>query len=191
METPEDKNKDAQQPEDELQETPEGSTGNIFMSNELPEGDESKEDQAEEEPERLTGEISVVPVTPEPGRRRSWFGRLIYGLFSPDTRAGRFVRPFLRGLALFVGAFALGMLITYLAISQPMQAQLQSTQTELAATRQQLDQSQSALTTAQTNLDQRNSQVGALQQSVELGQDARPPAAAHHRRQERPAGPAQ
>ncbi len=167
MESPEEKNMDAKQPDDEVQDTPEESTGNVFISDELDEGSEGQEgsaDQPEEEPERLTGEVAVVPAATRPEQpRRSWFSRL----FSPDTRAGRFLRPFLRGVALFVGAFALGMLVTYLVIFQPIQAQLQSTQAALATTQQQLDTSQTALAAAQTDVEQLNTQTTSLQQSVD------------------------
>ncbi len=161
METPEDKNNDASQPMNQPQEELEQEAGSAFG----PEPhDASEGEQSQEEP----WAISVVPVEPKRSRR-SWFQRLMYGLFSPETRAGRFMRPFLRGVALFVGAFALGMLLTYVLILQPVSADLQTSQSQLAATKQQLQEAQSSLTSTKTENSSLNSQVTSLNQQVGSG----------------------
>ena len=44
----------------------------------------------------------------------------LYSLFSPETRLGRFMRPFLRWIAAVTGLFALGMLAAYFVLYQPV-----------------------------------------------------------------------
>ncbi len=159
METPEDKNKDVENP----QETPEQEPGNDFDSEQL------DENQAEETPPESAGKVMVMPAARQQPRR-SWFQRILYALFSPETRAGRFFRPFLRAVALFVGAFALGMLITYLVIFQPVTTQLSATQAQLATAQSQLATNQTALTTAKTNVDQLSTQVATVNQQADSAQ---------------------
>ncbi len=74
--------------------------------------------------------------------QRSWFYRMLHFMFSPETRLGRIMRPFLRWTAAIVGLFALGLLAGYLLLYQP--------------TRQQL-------VTAVSQVGQQNAEIGRLQ----------------------------
>ncbi len=78
---------------------------------------------AESQPgeEKPSGEseaaAEAAPVAQAP--KRSWFYRLLHFMFSPETRLGRVMRPFLRWTAAIVGLFALGLLTGYLLLYQP------------------------------------------------------------------------
>lgn len=64
-------------------------------------------------------EIPAAP--PPPVKKGSLFGRFLGHLFSPNTRTGRVVRPIVRGLAVTVGFFALGLLAGYILLYQPLE----------------------------------------------------------------------
>ncbi len=161
METPEEQNKSAGQTPENLGETPEQEPGSAFTA-------EPADSQGEATSEEPVGTVTVVPAPPEQPRR-SWFQRVLYALFSPETRAGRFMRPFLRVLALVVGVFALGVLSAYLLIYMPANAQLKDAQSQLATVQQQLAGSQSSLATARASTGQLNTQVATLSAQTDAG----------------------
>ena len=106
-------------------------------------------------------EKSIPPLEPPPSRpvvppvkpeRKS--GGMLYWLFSPQTRAGRVLRPLLRWLAAVTGLFALGLLAGYLLLYQPTQKQLDQTVTRLAQATQAVSQKDTALLSSQTDREQ-------------------------------------
>lgn len=56
---------------------------------------------------------------------------ILYALFSPETRFGRFLRPFLRTVGSIVGLFALGVLSVYILMYLPMKTEKERLQSEL------------------------------------------------------------
>ena len=57
---------------------------------------------------------SVTPPDPEKPKFSQRVQRVLYALFSPETRTGRIMRPVLRWLAAVTGLFALGLVVGYL-----------------------------------------------------------------------------
>lgn len=120
--------------------------------------------------ERLEEERPAEAATGGEEPRPSGFQRLLHALFSPETRLGRFMRPLLRTLALFVGAFALGLLAAYLLLYRPAGQELQAARAELAAAQQQLSGSQATLATSESSVAAMNSQVKRLEENVHNAQ---------------------
>jgi hypothetical protein len=92
--------------------------------------------------------------------------RVLYTLFSPETRTGRFLRGMLRILALVIGLFALGLLAAYLLLYRPTAQQLtdahhQATQVadELQKARTDLSGAQQSLQTAKDQATQAKTQL--------------------------------
>ena len=100
---------------------------------------ESSQEAAESSPP--AGE----PVTAEEKPKRSFF----YKLLSPETRMGRFMRPFLRITATVIGFFALGFLTTYILLYRPTRIAYEDTYNRLNQTTTQLDETQTQLETSQ------------------------------------------
>jgi len=109
------------------------------------------EEQAETTPPTASDAVPVraaeLPAEPTPAKKGSAFGRFFRHVFSPDTRTGKIVRPILRGLAVTVGFFALGVLLTYIVLFQPIdqryretRANLEQAQAELKAKQKELDE---------------------------------------------------
>ncbi len=92
-----------------------------------PAGESLAEEQA---PAPIEGEVTEAAAVQAP--RRSWFYRLLRFMFSPETRMGRFMRPFLRWTAAVVGLFALGLLVAYLLLYQPTSRQLAAANDQIA-----------------------------------------------------------
>jgi hypothetical protein len=111
--------------------------------------------------------LPPAPPAPEPPpfppqRKKG----LLYSLFSPETRLGRFMRPLLRWLAAITGLFALGLLAGYLLLYQPTQRDLDAALSSLDQAKQSSalqnksqqaavtdrNQAQQALQTAQASL---------------------------------------
>jgi hypothetical protein len=104
-------------------------------------------------------EIPETTPEPAPVKRPSWFRRTGYTLFSPETRTGRIMRPTLLYFGFLVAGFALGALVVYLWMYQPVVAQwttarsaLQNTQGELEQTQLDLEQNQQELSDAQSEV---------------------------------------
>jgi len=114
------------------------------------------ETPAEEIPQPETSAAAIPADMPaaEPPKpaRKPWLYRFLYALLSPETRLGRFMRPFLRWTAAIVGLFALGMLAAYLLLYAPAARQLTAARAELQAAQQQASSTNAALAAAQKNL---------------------------------------
>jgi hypothetical protein len=112
---------------------------------------------AEEIPEKETEEketqAAVTPAAePQKPAKKSWLYRAMYATLSPETRLGRFMRPFLRWTAAIAGLFALGMLATYFLLYAPATQQLAAARADLQSAQQQAAQTGSTLAAAQKNL---------------------------------------
>jgi hypothetical protein len=103
----------------ERAEVPAGATLPEPAASTQAEASQPAEGQAPVEGEE-TGEVEPAA---QPARR-SWFYRVLRFMFSPETRLGRVMRPFLRWTAAVVGLFALGLLAGYLLLYQPTLRQL-------------------------------------------------------------------
>jgi hypothetical protein len=106
----------------------------------------------EETPEKETPAVVTPPAEPQQPARKPWLYRAFYALLSPETRLGRFMRPFLRWTAAIVGLFALGMLAAYLLLYAPAAQQLAAARAELQSAQQQAGKTNSTLAAAQQNL---------------------------------------
>jgi hypothetical protein len=98
----------------------------------------------------------------------SGFRRILFNLFNPETRAGRFTRRLLRTLALVVGVFALGVLAAYLLLYRPVNQQLKETRSEATRAAGELDASQQDLTKARQDLKSAQGQAGQAQTTLEV-----------------------
>jgi hypothetical protein len=117
------------------------------MSENLP---ESESVQTEPGPVKAAQIAAEAPQPPKKG--------FLHRLFNPETRLGRGMRTFTRGLGLVVGLFALGFLTTYVLLFQPLERRYRTAQTELAQTTAALETLQGDLKLSQ------NSLVGAEQE---------------------------
>jgi hypothetical protein len=107
---------------------------------------------AGETPEKETPAVVTPVAEPQKPAKKPWLYRALYATLSPQTRLGRFMRPFLRWTAAIVGLFALGMLATYLLLYTPATQQLAATRTDLQSAQQQAAKTSATLAAAQTNL---------------------------------------
>ena len=73
-----------------------------------------------------------------------------YKLLSPETRIGRFMRPFLRITATVIGFFALGFLTTYILLYRPARSAYEDTFKNLEQTTTQLEETQTQLETSRS-----------------------------------------
>jgi septal ring factor EnvC (AmiA/AmiB activator) len=103
-------------------------------------------------PEKETPAAVTPAAEPEKPAKKPWLSRALYATFSPETRLGRFMRPFLRWTAAIAGLFALGMLATYLLLYAPATQQLAAVQADLQSVQQQAAKTSSSLAAAQTSL---------------------------------------
>ncbi len=91
---------------------------------------------------------------------------VLYHLFSPETRLGRFMRPVLRWLAAITGLFALGLLAGYLLLYQPTQSALDAALEKLTTASQLVSQKEQGLASAQTGLNQAQLSVKQIQDQL-------------------------
>ncbi len=91
---------------------------------------------------------------------------VLYHLFSPETRLGRFMRPVLRWLAAITGLFALGLLAGYLLLYQPTQRELDAALAKLTTASQLVSQKEQGLASAQTGLNQAQLSVKQVQDQL-------------------------
>lgn len=94
--------------------------------------------------------------------------RILFTLFSPETRSGRFTRRLLRTLALIVGSFALGVLATYLLLYRPASQRLVETRQQATQAAGDLQQANQALTQARQDLQSAKNQAGQAQDKLEV-----------------------
>jgi hypothetical protein len=94
--------------------------------------------------------------------------RILFSLFNPETRSGRFTRRLLRTLALIVGSFALGVLATYLLLYRPASQQLTDTRRQATQAGGDLQQANQTLTQARQDLQSAKSQAGQAQTKLEV-----------------------
>ncbi len=81
---------------------------------------------------------------------------LLYHLFSPETRLGRFMRPFSRILGIIVGLFAVGFFTAYFLLYQPRLKEMNRARADLETTTLKLNQTEGTLTAAQKFLNEAN-----------------------------------
>jgi hypothetical protein len=105
---------------------------------------ESEPVQPETGPVKAAKIAAEVPPPPKKG--------FLHRLFDPETRLGRGMRIFTRGLGAVVGLFALGLLTTYVLLFQPLERRYRATQTELSQTAAALETLHGDLKLAQTSL---------------------------------------
>ncbi len=91
---------------------------------------------------------------------------VLYHLFSPETRLGRFMRPVLRWLAAITGLFGLGLLAGYLLLYQPTQRALDAALEKLTTASQLVSQKEQGLASAQTGLNQAQLSVKQVQDQL-------------------------
>ena len=128
-------------PADEIETTPnEVETTEESPTEETPLEPESESPQAEPEPP-----LPAAETLSEEKPKRSFF----YKLLSPETRIGRFMRPFLRITATVIGFFALGFLTTYILLYRPARSAYENTYKSLEETTTQLEETQTQLETSQ------------------------------------------
>jgi hypothetical protein len=125
--------------------------------------------KAVDEPETM-GNHSLGGSTPAQQKPApSWFYKFSNFLFSPYTRFGRFMRPFIRGAALVVGFFALGVIATYLILYQPTAQQLAGVRSELQNAGQKITQLQATNTNIQKDLVDLQEQFSRSQADLKRG----------------------
>ncbi|MHC1782739.1 MAG: hypothetical protein AB9891_08295 [Anaerolineaceae bacterium] len=81
---------------------------------------------------------------------------LLYHLFSPETRLGRFMRPFVRTLGVIVCLFAFGFLTAYLLLYQPRVKEMNQARDDAKAAAEKLNQTEGTLAAAQQYLTETN-----------------------------------
>lgn len=81
---------------------------------------------------------------------------VLYFLFSPETRMGRFMRPFVRTLGIIVTLFAFGFFTAYIVLYQPRVKEMNQARTELKTVTERLNQTEGTLTAAQKFLTETN-----------------------------------
>jgi len=94
-----------------------------------------------EEPEgaRVVTDEEVEALRPPP--THGLIGRIFAFLFNPETRFGRFMRRFMRGLAVVLVLFGLGFLTATLVLYRPASQALEAARADLAAVRLQAEES--------------------------------------------------
>ncbi len=95
-------------------------------------------------------------------------GGLRYRLFSRETRFGRFLRFFARGLVVIVGLLGLGVLATYLLVYRPAAQQLTALQVQATQTAGDLNQARQSLTQTQQDLKNNQAQLTKLQNQLDV-----------------------
>ncbi len=131
-----------------------------IVPTEQPEEEKTPVQETVEETGSTHAKAAELPAEPLPVKG-SAVGRFFRHIFSPNTRTGKVVRPLLRGLAVTVGFFALGVLLTYLALYQPVEkryretkAGLEQAQADLKAKQQELDEAALTFVGAQAERNQ-------------------------------------
>ncbi len=114
------------------------------MSDPLPENQAAHAAQSESPPVKA----AQIGAETAPPPKKGFFHRL----FDPETRLGRRMRTFTRGLGWAVGMFALGLLTSYVLLFQPLVRRYSTAQVELAQTSAALETLQGDLKLSQSSL---------------------------------------
>jgi hypothetical protein len=94
--------------------------------------------------------------------------RVMYSLFGPETRSGRFLRGLLRTLALIVGMFALGLLAAYFLLYRPAEQQLNGIRLQATQSASDLEQARQSLAKTRQDLFAVQTQTGQNQSRLEV-----------------------
>lgn len=99
--------------------------------------------------------VSPTPASPIPAKPKfsQRVHRVLYALFSPETRTGRITRPVLRWLAAITGLFALGLMVGYLALYQPVSQQKDTALLQLTMAQEQVRTGEANLKTMTADRD--------------------------------------
>ncbi len=128
------------------------------------------EEQAVEEKPSSEGEAGAATGPAAVPARRSWFYRFLYFTFSPETRLGRVMRPFLRWTAAVVGLFALGLLAGYLLLYQPVRQQLDAANSQLGQQNNEITRLQGEAVSLQNTLVTANQRLQSAQDGLQKAQ---------------------
>ncbi len=120
--------------------------------------------------EKPSGEEGTDFGTAALPARRSWFYRFLYFTFSPDTRLGRVMRPFLRWTAAVVGLFALGLMACYLLLYQPARRLLEAADSQIGRQNAEITRLQGESLSLQNTLVAANQRLQAAQGDLEKAQ---------------------
>ncbi len=126
--------------------------------------------QAEEEKPSSEGEASAETAAAAPPARRSWFYRFLFFTFSPETRLGRVMRPFLRWTAAVVGLFALGLLACYLLLYQPARQLLEKANSQIGQQNAEIARLQGESASLQNTLVTANQRLQSAQDDLQQAQ---------------------
>ncbi len=121
-------------------------------------GKPPEESQAAAEP--------AEPIPASQPAKRSWFYRFLRFMFSPETRLGRVMRPFLRWTAAVVGLFALGLLAGYLLLYQPTRQQLEAANGQISQQNGEIARLQDEAVSQQKTLVAANQRLLAAQDDL-------------------------
>ncbi len=131
---------------------------------------QASEDRAVEEKPSGEGEASADSGAAAVPGRRSWFYRFLYFTFSPETRLGRVMRPFLRWTGAVVGLFALGLLACYLLLYQPARRLLEAADSQIGQRNAEITRLQGESMSLQNSLVAANQRLQAAQDDLQKAQ---------------------
>ncbi|MBI9046014.1 MAG: hypothetical protein JEZ06_16095 [Anaerolineaceae bacterium] len=114
----------------------------------------------EDTPEDIFSEEENLPEIKEEKKT------FLYKILSPETRIGKFMRPFLRWAAVIVGFFALGLLTDYLLFCRPISAELENLQSHYTTLQSELSQSENDLSATQEDLLDTQSDLAGIQEEL-------------------------
>lgn len=138
---------------------------------ELPAQENAAPPSTETVPPAEESSIETEPLPVEASSSSpSGFQNVLYTLFSPETRVGRFMRPALRWAALVVGLFAIGFLTAYLLLYRPTQELLNNATSNLQSLNQQMDEQKTKMQSVESNLQQALNQSQQDRAALELAQ---------------------
>ncbi|MCJ7624747.1 MAG: hypothetical protein MUO76_14695 [Anaerolineaceae bacterium] len=123
-------------------------------------GSDEPPDVPESIPDVEVSAIEAVDVSDEAVEDLPPKPSLLYKLFSPETKFGRFMRRFLRIAGVIVGLFALGVLTVYILMYAPMKAEKERLQSELGS---ELAGLQEQLSDTELELDMTKAELSALE----------------------------
>ncbi len=107
-------------------------------------------DEPRPEPGAASSDQDVKGAPEAAQSKRSLLARM----YDPETKFGRFMRVLTRTLAVIVGLFALGVLVTYLMLYRPLADEANGLKSNLTQAQQQSEQLQKDLTKAQQDVTQ-------------------------------------
>lgn len=93
---------------------------------------------------------------------------LLYHVFSPETRLGRFMRPFTRVLGVIVCLFAFGFLTAYLLLYQPRVNEMNQAREDVKTMTEKLNQAEGTLAAAQQYLNETNTKYEQAAAKLEI-----------------------